>query len=108
MGTELLPKQILLTYEVHEWKHACAILATDFPSEWKDITDLLSQFYFKKSWIEEGGGRKSKVSSAIDEYLYKRDWVEKEFKTSFKVDESVLESPTHNVDCYKNKVALEI
>jgi hypothetical protein len=56
----------------------------------------------------EGGGRKSKVASAIDKLLYDRGWEEKQFSTSVKVDESVLESPTHKVDCYKNHVALEI
>lgn len=44
MAKELLPKSILSKYEVHEWKHACAILKNDFPAEWKDIIDLLEQF----------------------------------------------------------------
>jgi hypothetical protein len=108
MGIELLPQSILDNYEVHEWKHACAILQSDFPNEWKDIIDLLDQFAFCKSWITIGGGRKSKVSDAIDAYLYKRGWVEKVFATSVKVDEHTMDSPTHKVDCYKNHVALEI
>ena len=108
MGTKLLPKLILEKYEVHEWKHACAILANDFPNEWQDILSLLVQFKFCKSWITVGGGRKSKVADAIDAFLYNRGWVEKEFATSVKVDENVMESPTHKVDCYKNKIALEI
>lgn len=41
MGIELLPKTIVDKYEVHEWKHACAILKNDFPHEWQDIIDLL-------------------------------------------------------------------
>jgi hypothetical protein len=32
----------------------------------------------------------------------------KEFSTSVKVDETIMDSPTHKVDCYKNRVALEI
>lgn len=108
MGVELLPKQIRDNYEVHEWKHACAILANDFPDEWKDIIELLNQFQLCKSWITVGGGSKSAVAMAIDEFLIKRGWVEKEFSTSVKVDEKVMDSPTHKVDCYKNRVALEI
>lgn len=108
MGLELLSKSIRKNYEVHEWKHACAILKHDFPNEWKDIIDLLEQFRLCKSWVTEPGGRKSKVSDAIDTFLYDRDWQEKEFKTSVKVDNEVMDSPTHKVDCYKNKVALEI
>jgi hypothetical protein len=108
MGLELLPKAILEKYEVHEWKHACAILKNDFPAEWKDVIDLLKQFKLCKSWISEGGGSKSKVASDIDKFLEERGWKEKEFATSVRVDDTVMDSPTHKVDCYKNRVALEI
>jgi len=108
MGIDLLPKKIRDNYEVHEWKHACAILANDFPEEWKDIINLLIQFRFCKSWITIGGGRKSLVATAIDNFLFERKWIEKEFCTSVKVDEKVMDSPTHKIDCYKNRVALEI
>lgn len=37
MSIELLPKYIRDNYEMHEWKHACAILKEDFPNEWNDI-----------------------------------------------------------------------
>ncbi|HAK11514.1 MAG TPA: restriction endonuclease [Chitinophagaceae bacterium] len=108
MGTELLPREILEKYEVHEWKHACAILKHDFPNEWDDIIELLKQFKLCKSWIVEKGGGKSKVAKAIDTYLDQRGWVEKEFETSVKVDDRTMDSPTHKVDCYKNRIALEI
>ena len=108
MSTDLLPQSILDKYEIHEWKHGCAILNNDFPEEWSDIVDLLDQFQLCKSWIAVGGGRKSKVSESIDEFLNKRGWIEKEFLTSVKVDEHIMDSPTHKIDCYKNRVALEI
>lgn len=108
MGTDLLPADIIHKYEVHEWKHACAILQSDFPEEWSEIISLLQNFKLCKSWLTEAGGRKSKVSDAIDYFLYARGWLEKEFETSVKVDEVTLNSPTHKVDCYKNRVALEI
>jgi len=108
MGIENLPEAIRRNYEVHEWKHACAILEHDFPCEWEDIIALLEQFRLRKSWIVVGGGRKSPVSDAIDSFLLARGWREKEFETSVKVDENVMDSPTHKVDCYRNRVALEI
>jgi hypothetical protein len=108
MGTKLLPKEILQRFEVHEWKHACAILKADFPAEWKDLIELLKNFKLCKSWVFEGGGRKSKVSEAIDSFLYQRGWKEKKFETSINVDENTINSPTHKVDCFKNKVAIEI
>lgn len=108
MAIELLPLSIRKKYEVHEWKHACAILKQDFPSEWDDIIKLLENFKLCKSHIDSGGGNKSSVSSTIDSFLYKRDWTEKQFHTSMRVDETTTDSPTHKVDCYKNRVALEI
>lgn len=108
MSTELLPAFIRENYEVHEWKHACAILKEDFPEEWNDILAVLQDFRLFKSWITNPGGRKSKVSAFIDEYLYGRGWVEKEFSTKVVVDQLEMDSPTHKVDCFKNRVALEI
>jgi hypothetical protein len=82
MALELLPPSIREKYEIREWKHASAILAADFPNEWKDIIELLLQFKFCKSWITVGGGRKTKVAEAIDSFLFNRGWVEKEFSKS--------------------------
>jgi hypothetical protein len=104
----LIPQSIQDKYEIHEWKHACAILASDFPSEWRDILDLLNSFRLCKSWITTGGGSKTELCKCIDDFLFARGWQEKKFETSVKVDEEVLESPTHKVDCFRNKVALEI
>jgi len=108
MGTELLPADIHELFEVYEWKHACAILKNDFPEEWKDIIELLQSFKLKKSWIIKPGGRKSHISKYIDGFLLKRNWIEKGFNTKIVVDEISIESPTHKVDCFRNKVALEI
>jgi hypothetical protein len=108
MSIKLLPKFIRSHYEVFEWKHACAILCNDFPSEWKDVIDTLTAFRFKKSWIAVGGGNKGKIAIAIDKALSKRGWVEKGFSTKVVVDDITRETPTHKIDCYKNGVALEI
>ncbi|MFH1894025.1 MAG: BglII/BstYI family type II restriction endonuclease [Candidatus Zixiibacteriota bacterium] len=108
MGIELLPDFIRENYTVLEWKHACAVLKGDFPEEFQNVIDVFTEFRFLRSWISVGGGPKSKVSDAIDTALAERGWREKAFETKIVVDDSVLESPTHKVDCFKNKVALEI
>ena len=46
MSIELLPESIRENYEVHEWKHSCAILKEDFPEEWADIISVLNKFRF--------------------------------------------------------------
>jgi hypothetical protein len=108
MSINLFPKFIRQNYEIHEWKHACAILKHDFPEEWKDLVEVLTGFRLKNSWITEGGGNKSLVSEALDGALSARGWQEKGFETKIVVDETVIESPTHKVDCFKNRIALEI
>lgn len=108
MTIDLLPPFIRDRYEIHESKHACAILKHDFPEEWSDIVEVLSNFRLHKSWLIEGGGSKSKVSKAIDGQLYARGWVEKQFQTEILIDGVRQESPTHQIDCFKNRVALEI
>ncbi|MCB1919383.1 MAG: restriction endonuclease [Candidatus Competibacteraceae bacterium] len=108
MSIDLLPAFIRENYGIHEWKHACAILKEDFSNEWQDVISVLTAFRLRKSWIANPGGRKSKISEFIDNFLYEQGWVEKEFKTQVVVDEKITDSPTHKVDCFKNRVALEI
>lgn len=103
-----LPSFILKNYEVHEWKHACAVLKTDFPDEWKHIIEILTEFRVKRSHVTVGGGGKTKVVQSLEAEFVKRGWVEKKFYTKIQVDELSIESPTHKVDCFKNYVALEI
>ena len=108
MSIDQLPPFIRTNYEVLESKHACAILAADFPNEFLDLCAVLEEFRLRKEWITLGGGNKSKVSTAIDSALYSRGWQEKNFDTYIKIDETELASPTHSIDCFKNRVALEI
>jgi len=105
---EPLAEYIRNHYEVHEWRHASAVLQGDFPDEWRDIGDVLSEFQLRRSHIEVGGGSKSLVAATLDEAFQQRGWQEKEFDTRIVVDEKSYDSPTHKVDCYRNGVASEI
>lgn len=102
------PEELRNTYEIHEWRHASAILKTDFPNEWQDLLDVLGSFKLKKSAIVAPGGRKSSISSYIDNFLYDRNWEEKQFDTRIRIDEQERATPTHKIDCYRNRIALEI
>lgn len=99
---------ILQNYEVHEWRHATAILASDFPNEFREIQEVLMNFRLYASQILTPGGRKSPISSSIDGALTQRGWQERMFNTQIAVDGVPYDSPTHSVDCFKNGVALEI
>ena len=55
-----------------------------------------------------GGSNKSSIAKRFDNFLYDRGWVEKRFDTKITIDDSTLESPTHKIDCFKNRIALEV
>lgn len=108
MTINILPDFITTNYEVHEWKHACAILRNDFPKEWEDLIFVLTQFRLKKKDIMTPGGRKSPVACYIDKKFLKLGWKEKGFDTNLEIDGIKKANPTHKIDCYKNRIAIEI
>lgn len=108
MALNLWPQSILDTYETLEWRHATAILHADFPAEFQDIINVLSNFRLLRSQVAAAGKNKSPISSGIDQQFYGRGWIEKSFDTKILVDGEAIEVPTHKVDCYRNKVAFEI
>ena len=105
---DVLPQNIIENYEIHEWRHACAVLKEDFPHEWQDIIDVLTEFTLCKSYVIERGGNLSRISKVFDQAFSSRGWIEKSFSTQIVVDGQTIDSPTHKVDCYKNGIALEI
>lgn len=72
------------------------------------MCEVLARFKLCKRFVTTPGGRKSQVSEWIDRELFSRGWIEKQFDTAVTVDGFPMESPTHAVDCYKNRIALEI
>lgn len=103
-----VPADILEKYEIYEWRHASAILKSDYPQEWEELLALLRAFELRKSWILEKGGRKTKLAQWIDDFLGARQWKETLFKTAIVVDNKQRQSPTHKIDCFKNGIAFEI
>ncbi len=108
MSLELVPQDIRDAYEIHEWKHALSILAGDFPQEWDDIQKVLRAFQLKKSDVGVPGKNISGVSKYFNKAFRDFGWVEKSFDTKISVDGNEMASPTHLVDCFKNRIALEI
>jgi hypothetical protein len=112
---ELIPENLFEFYEFHEWRNAIAVLNGAFPHEWADILEVLAAYRILRSDIgevgEKGGG-KSKVSIRMDRLFRERQWMPQEFDTSIVVrtteDSQTIKSPTHEVDSFKSKVALEL
>jgi len=108
MPVTLWPENIRISYEVHEWRHATAILHTDFRDQFDEICQVLTGFKLCKSYIEKGGGNKSPVAGSLDQAFYNLGWEARKFATQIVIDGDAIESPTHMVDCFKNRIALEI
>lgn len=108
MTMKLIPKSVTARYEVVERWHACAILAADFPTEFRDILECLQQFQLVRSEIAAGGGGKTRIAHRFDQVLEKRGWREKSTAISMTVDGVARSYETHSVDLCKGRVALEV
>jgi hypothetical protein len=104
----LVPSDIAARYEVHEWRNGLAILSAAHPEEWQNILEVLRGFTLLKSDILKPGGSKGLIARKLDSHFIKLGWAEKGFDTRIVVDKSEFAAPTHKVDCYKNRVALEV
>lgn len=102
-----VPADILKLYETIEWNHASAIFNQDFPKEWKDLLTVLRGFRLRQSYVDADGANKSPISKAIDQAFADFGWGPKQFDTQVKVDDAVYDTPTHEVDNYKNGIAIE-
>jgi hypothetical protein len=103
-----VPADIVARYEVHEWRNGLAILAAAHPKEWRNIVEVLRGFRLLKSDVVKPGGSKGLIASKLDTHFTQLGWVEKKFDTKIVVDSAEHIAPTHKVDCYKNRVALEV
>ncbi|MFQ3664921.1 MAG: BglII/BstYI family type II restriction endonuclease [Sphingomonadaceae bacterium] len=97
-----------MRYHVGEWRNAAGVLATACPVEWKELIGVLREFRLLRSEIEAAGKNRSPISRGIDSKFYELGWKEKRFNTQIQIDDKVFDSPTHKVDCFKGRVALEL
>lgn len=103
-----VPEDLRARYEVREWRNSLAVLTAACPDEWADIVAALREFELRHSEIATPGGGKSLIANRIDNGFKRRGWKEKRFDTRIVVDGKEQISPTHEVDVFKNRVALEV
>jgi len=94
MGIGLIRKSVRNRYAVEERGHACAILAGDFKSEFKDLMDCLDSFTLTKSHITKPGGNRSTISIDLDSFFFERGWTPKAFDTKIVVNAGEWPVPT--------------
>jgi len=87
----LVPPDLHNFYDFREWRNPCAVLSVAFFGE-----------------AGTKGGGKSLVAIRMDQMFLSKGWKPMEFDTKIVVNDRPIESPTHEVDCFKGKVALEL
>jgi hypothetical protein len=107
VGIDLLPQDIRATYQIEERHHACAIMMSDFPTEWENLIDVLRTFVLRRSYVQARGKNKSPIAIELDGLFERRGWEERSFKVSVIVDGDETLAPTHKVDYFKNRIAIE-
>jgi len=107
LGLDLIPHAIRGRYVIQERHHACAILKTDFPGQWNDIMAALQQLTLPKSHILAKGGRKSPISVGLNGFFAGKGWRERSFNIRITADGEETLAPTHHVDYFKSRVAIE-
>ena len=104
-----LPKIDLIPgWDCYDWRNARTILQYGHSDEWRDIIEVLGRARLPHSALAAKGKNKTKTAAAIDSEFYQRGWIEKKFETKIVVDGAESQSPTHKVDCFKGKIALEV
>lgn len=105
---EFIPDDIKDLYEYKEWRNASVVLGGKHEEEWGNILEVLRAFRLKKSYVVVGGGPRSQVPKVIDGHLGLLGWRKKSFQIRVTVDGDSYDLPTHEVDMFKGRVALEV
>lgn len=125
---------ILEMYDVYSYRHAASILKTAYPTELKEIEDMLRAFRIKPEDIAKPGGNESPIPKTISKSLRPLGWCEtrisgdlivKLIEQSEKIDPvsgrsekfTLAEKPPveiknyidgHKIDYVKGKVAFDL
>ncbi|MCX6007836.1 MAG: BglII/BstYI family type II restriction endonuclease [Chloroflexi bacterium] len=103
-----IPTDLQGLYEIHDYRHAAAILATDFAPEFKEICNALRQFRLTKNDILRPGGNESEIPKKFSALL-RPTWKESQLNAKLIVnDDEIISHDTHKIDYLKGRVALDI
>jgi Restriction endonuclease BglII len=105
---DLIPDDLRELYHVREWRNAAGVLITACPNEWEEIQTILRAFRLLRSEVQAAGRNRSPISRQLDGAFYRAGWKEKKFRTAIRLDDQEYESPTHKINCFKGRVALEL
>ena len=115
---QYIPEDIIELYEVHDFKHAAAIISKEFPSEFAELCTALRTFRFTSKNVIEAGGSESQIPKNFSNILRPLGWNEKNLSAELNVYEikgkksrefkSSISHGSHKVDYLKGRVAFDL
>lgn len=105
---DYIPEDIRDLYEVHDYHHAAAVLANEFPQEFGQILQALRQFRISVTDIVSAGGNESNIPKIVSGILRPLGWREEKLQAELVVDGQPVRSDTHWVDYVKGRVAFDL
>lgn len=105
---EHIPPDIAELYEIHDYKHAAAILASEFPKEFNELCEALRKFRFTVEDIKLAGGNESLIPKKYSKILNPMGWAEGNLKAKLVIDDQEISLDTHKVDYIKGRVAFDL
>jgi len=108
-GIELhVPADLRQLYDVYEYRHAAALLYSEFPELYGEICDGLRIFRFTKAQVVESGGNESEIPRTFSSILRPRGWIQGKLSAALVVDNQRIQQDTHKIDYIKGRVAFEL
>src|SRR6266542_1558336 len=83
---DLFPQDILDFYTVYDYRHAAAILVTEFKSEFDEICHTLRAFRFTDEQVKASGGNESAIPKTFSSILEPVKWKERKLSAKLVVD----------------------
>lgn len=105
---DYLPEDIAAHYEVHDYHHAAAIIANEFPGQFAELMTALRQFRITTVDITTAGGNESSIPKIVSGILRPLGWNEEKLQAELVVDGNPVRSDTHKVDYVKGRVAFDL
>lgn len=102
-----IPADLLALYEVYDYRHAAAILATEFPEEFAELCAALSRFRFTDEQVMARGGSETEIPKTFSALLRPR-WKEEQLTAKLIVGDETKEVSTHKVDYIRGRVAFDL
>ena len=108
-GIELhVPADLRDLYEVYEYRHAAALLYSEFPAHYAEICEALREFRFSRTQLTESGGNESEIPKTFSRLLRPKGWVEGKLSASLVVNSEIIQQDTRKIDYIKGRVAFDL